>query len=492
MDKIDANSHYNASVADPLDPITFVHKIKVPMFMACQWEDEQTGGHCPDLVQHFTGTQHKWFTFTNGAHVDSLDPYTFDRWYDFLELFVAHQAPIVNQAVIHAAAPVIYQSAMGLPQTDAVTLPADPIQLEPDLPVPRSSAFETLPEVRVLFDNGAGTSPTGSNTAGDPYPGFEQSFSTLPGPRHEARALVPRAEWHAERSARQRARASTRTPRTRTRCRSTDFGRQHRGRWPVGERVAVAVELAAESRRHRRLVRLRAAHVEHHGDRRGRSAPVGAVLDTRRRPPGDDQRGTPGRERDVRAERLAASRRAQARDRARTTSFTRSSTLLDPIPTHARLRRRSRCRGAGSSRSSIPLYYEGHVYRAGSRIRVTISAPNGTQPVWSFGQTDPSGTAKVSVAFSRRMPSSLILPVVPGVSVPTASAGVPEPAQRAVPALRGDHEPGQCELVAPEHDAGADADVNSLNESVAGLSASIRQLRRRPSISLWSAGIHAA
>ena len=37
--------------ADPLDPITFVHKIKVPVFLACQWEDEQTGGHCPALVR---------------------------------------------------------------------------------------------------------------------------------------------------------------------------------------------------------------------------------------------------------------------------------------------------------------------------------------------------------------------------------------------------------------------------------------------------------
>jgi uncharacterized protein len=34
----------------------------------------------------------------------------------------------------------------------------------------------------VLFDNGAGTSPTGASTAGDPYPGFEQDFSTLPIP----------------------------------------------------------------------------------------------------------------------------------------------------------------------------------------------------------------------------------------------------------------------------------------------------------------------
>jgi hypothetical protein len=169
MDKIKANSHYNPSVADPLDPITFVHKIKVPTFMACQWEDEQTGGHCPDLAEHFTGTRLKWFTFTNGAHIDSLDPYTYDRWYDFLELYVAHQAPIVNQAITRAAAPVIYQSAMGV--NDAVTLPADPIQLQPTYQS-ALSAFEALPQIRVLFDNGAGQSPTGSTTAGDLYPGF--------------------------------------------------------------------------------------------------------------------------------------------------------------------------------------------------------------------------------------------------------------------------------------------------------------------------------
>jgi hypothetical protein len=67
----------------------------------------------------------------------------------------------------------------------------------------------------------------------------------------------------------------------------------------------------------------------------------------------------------------------------------------------------------------IPLYDEGHVYRAGSRIRVTISAPNGTQPVWSFSQTQPSGTGNVSIAYTRAMPSSLVLSVVPGVKVPT-------------------------------------------------------------------------
>ena len=79
---------------------------------------------------------------------------------------------------------------------------------------------------------------------------------------------------------------------------------------------------------------------------------------------------------------------------------------------------------------TIPLYYEGHTYRAGSRIRVTITAPNGDQPIWSFGETLPKGHATVSIAHSKSMPSSLILPVVPGVNVPT---GLPP-----CPGLRGE------------------------------------------------------
>ena len=67
----------------------------------------------------------------------------------------------------------------------------------------------------------------------------------------------------------------------------------------------------------------------------------------------------------------------------------------------------------------IPLYYEGHVYRAGSRIRVTVSAPVGDQPVWAFAQTVPAGNANVTVAFSHKHPSRLILPLVPGVTAPT-------------------------------------------------------------------------
>src|SRR4051795_2624449 len=178
LKKIRQNNHYVAKVADPLSPVTFVDKIKVPVFLACQFEDEQTGGHCPTLAEHMGGTSKKWFTFTNGTHVDSLDPETFNKWYDFLQLYVAKQAPSVNAARIQATAPLVYQAAMGI---DNVTLPPDPIQQEPTYDG-ALAAFEKLPSVRVLFDNGAGKNP------GEPYPGFEHSFPSFPAPGTTARS----------------------------------------------------------------------------------------------------------------------------------------------------------------------------------------------------------------------------------------------------------------------------------------------------------------
>ncbi len=87
----------------------------------------------------------------------------------------------------------------------------------------------------------------------------------------------------------------------------------------------------------------------------------------------------------------------------------------------------------------IPLYYQGHVYREGSRIRVILSAPGGDQPTWAFGETgtDPEGTPWVAVAHSKKMASRLVLPVAKDGDAPTA---LPE-----CPALRGepcrDYEP---------------------------------------------------
>jgi hypothetical protein len=97
----------------------------------------------------------------------------------------------------------------------------------------------------------------------------------------------------------------------------------------------------------------------------------------------------------------------------------RTSTPLEPVPSDLAADA-APMPAHGYAELYIPLYYEGHAYRAHSRIRVTISAPNGSQPVWSFSKAQPAaGTANVSIAFSPKMASSLILPVVPGVNVPS-------------------------------------------------------------------------
>ena len=114
----------------------------------------------------------------------------------------------------------------------------------------------------------------------------------------------------------------------------------------------------------------------------------------------------------------------------------RKSTLLEPVPSLPRAPMPRRCPQGRWTKVTVPLYYEGHAYRAGSRIRVTIAAPGGDQPIWAFGETVPRGHATVSVAYSRAMPSRLVLPGRARRRRAHAAAALPGPARRAVPHLR--------------------------------------------------------
>jgi predicted acyl esterase len=408
--KLRANPYYEASVADPLAPVTFVHKINVPVYLACQWTDEQTGGHCPALEQRFTGTGRKWFTFTNGTHIDSLDPATFTRWYDFLELYVARRSPKLSDGV-KALAPTIFSAAMGVA---GVTLPDDPIQAQPSYRA-ALAAFEQLPSVRILFDNGAGGA-----VAGAPVAAFEQSFPRFPLPGTHARSwyLTPGGGLAP---AKPGTSGADRFTWDRKAVPATNFtggtAAGPDGLWtatppytwtqpPAGTALSyltaplpanIAVVGAGALRA---WIRSAAGSVD-------LQATVSEV-----RPD--------GRETFVQSGWLRASEREL--DPAR-------STLLEPVPS---LRRSDAAplRNGRWAKVAVPLYYQGHIYRAGSRIRVTIAAPRGDQPVWAFADTRPRGRASVSIARSRSMPSRLILPVVPGITVPT---GLPP-----CPGLRGE------------------------------------------------------
>jgi len=108
----------------------------------------------------------------------------------------------------------------------------------------------------------------------------------------------------------------------------------------------------------------------------------------------------------------------------------KKSTLLEPWPSGRTRDLRNMPRGR-FVKLTIPLYYEAHAFRAGSRIRVRLTAPNGDQPIWAFAETKPKkGTTRLSVGFGTKRPSRLLLPVVSGVNVPT---GLPP-----CPGLRGE------------------------------------------------------
>ncbi|MEA2438950.1 MAG: uncharacterized protein QOH76_374 [Thermoleophilaceae bacterium] len=397
--KIRVNNHYRPKVADPLSPITFVNKIKVPVYMACQWQDEQTGGHCPTLASRFTGTKRKWFTYTNGAHVDSLDPETFNRWYDFLQLYVAKQAPITNAAPYRGGCPVIYQEAMGV---SGVTCPPDPIQQQPTYES-ALTAFEQLPAIRILFDNGAGGSP------GAPNPGFEQSFSRFPIPGTKGRSWYLSGGGKLGDKPPAKARANTFTWNAHARPLTNftgDTGAGAGGLWtaspdykwsqnPAGSALSYLTSpLSANTT----VIGAGAVHVWVRSSRP--NVDLQATI-TEVRPDGKEtfvQGGwLRGNERKLDA---------------------RQSKPLEPVLS-LRARDVSPLPRKRFVKATIPLYYEGHAFRAGSRIRVLISAPNGDQPIWSFAETQPKGKATVSIAYSKSRPSRLSLPVVPGVNVPT-------------------------------------------------------------------------
>src|SRR5262249_10365653 len=268
------------------------------------------------------------------------------------------------------------------------------------------AAFKQLPRVRVLFDNGAGSQVGASSNPGDPYPAFEHGFSSLPVPGTTARTWYfgssgalggqPPANsavhWF-------RAKADALPP--------TDFGTNTGGgglwgnasqwdwKWQQNPAGTAVSYLSAPLTTNTTVVG------------------AGSVnLWVRSSTPDVDLQATisevrpDGNESFVQNGWLRSS--DPKPDPGQNNLLRQKSTPLEPVLSMRAADAQPMPQGQFAD-VVIPLYFQGHAYRAGSRIRITIAAPNGTQPVWSFGQTVPTGTATVSIASSRSMPSSLVL-----------------------------------------------------------------------------------
>ena len=176
VQEIQDNPYYTNALGDSLAPVTFVNKIKVPVFLAGAWQDEQTGGHFPAMVPAFTGSPHVYVTLTNGLHTEALSPPIAARYFEFLQLYVAKKVPDLTAG--NTIAPILGNAIWGVGTFEAFTNRFAGKSYTEAL-----SAFEADKPVRVLFEQGGND----NFSAGTPEPNFTAEFSAWPIPEAEAR-----------------------------------------------------------------------------------------------------------------------------------------------------------------------------------------------------------------------------------------------------------------------------------------------------------------
>ena len=299
----------------------------------------------PGLVQHFTGTSRSGSPSPTGPTSTRSIPTPSTAGTTSSSCSSPTGPPLVNSALT-APRPPSSTSRPWDPETDPVTLPVDPIQ-----PIPTYgsalSAFEKLPEVRVLFDNGAGAVAHREHHARRPRTRVRGVLLDA------SRSRAPAATWYlgpgnARRSRRRRERIDQYTSNADA-LPLTDLRQATPAAGGCGATPPSGSGTGSRTRR-ARAVSYVSAPLKTNTTVSGRvrstsgSAPRPPTSTCRRRSARSARTAT------RRSSRTAGSAPASGSSRpARTTSSSSRAPLLDPIPT-SRRRTPHRCRPGSSSR----------------------------------------------------------------------------------------------------------------------------------------------
>lgn len=383
------------AAADALSPALLASKIDVPVFMGGAWQDEQTGGQSSLIWPNLTGVpagELKVFG-TNGTHVDSLVA-ELDRWYEFLEFYVAHRVPHISPT-LRALAPALFAAAIGV---GGVQLPPDRFDNTKSY-ASQLALYEAEPPVRILFENGAGNAAN----LGAPIGRYEMSFTSWPPsqavptawyfqPDQKLASTPPTVADDAGDASTSYVYDPTAKPATDFHGSTSDIWTAHPAfDWralPLGK--ALAFDSAP----------LPSTVVA--------AGPGSVNLWLRSTAPDTDLEVTlselrpDGKELYVQNGWLRASHRA----------LDASSTALQPV--HPETSASAAPLPTGQFVSArVALFPFAHIFRAGSRLRITVEAPGGNRPFWAFGDLAAAGTVVNDIAHSSGRPSDLVLPVIP-------------------------------------------------------------------------------
>jgi predicted acyl esterase len=401
------------SLFDRRSPAVWATHIKVPVFLVGSLQDEEVGPQWPALITALKADRDVYVTMDNGTHTDSLGPDTISRWLEFLDIYVAGEVPQAS-GLLGSLAPALYSTLTG--GAPSAPVPAVRFTTEPSLAAAKKAFAAGDPRVRVLFDNGGGNLGPGAL-----QPTFSAGFSTWPpsgsvvhyslGPNGALTTAGPKS-------------ASTASFRPNPAVRPADDLAASANAWaaqppydwtPVPAANGIAFQTAPFSTD---TTIVGPASLDLMLKSTAKVTDLQATVTEVRAGQTDEEYVTTGF--------LRSSNR----------TLTAASTALDPIPTYERADERSLPAGRFTL-VRIPIDPVAHTFRAGTSLRIVISAPGGDRPSWTFETPATHNDVVDTVALGGAVRSTLVVNQVSGV--------VPSSPIPACGALRGE----PCRAYAP-------------------------------------------
>ncbi len=163
----------NPTLFDRRSMTEWAKRITVPVFISGALQDEQTGPQWPALLSALPATTPVFAHMVNGGHIDSTDPQIISRWLEFLDVYVAQKVPTTPTGL--DALILGKFASFGSGTSAEAPLPA--IRFTTDTtPAKAAKDFaKQTPRVTVLFDSGAGAAG-----AGNPQSTYSAGFKTWP------------------------------------------------------------------------------------------------------------------------------------------------------------------------------------------------------------------------------------------------------------------------------------------------------------------------
>ncbi len=373
--------------SDSLAPAEFARRIRAKTFLAGAWQDEQTGGHWPNILDRFADGVLVRAEGQNGTHTESLDPQVAFDMLEFLDLYVGRRTPEVSPAV-RGFAPLLWSAIMGV---GGLSVPPD--RFTGKTWEQALATYEAEPQVKLLWETGNAD----GFVPGAPMARAETRYDSWPIPvRAKTWYLHDNGELRGARPVPGRNRGDEYRPDPAARPRKNFNGGNI---WAADPTYNWAPVVDGAS----------LAYVTKPLGRTMSMAGTGSVdLWISSSAPDNDVQVTlsevraDGQERYVQSGWLRLSHRKVDREH---------STKLNPVHTD-RAEDMADLVPNRLVKARIALFPFAHQFRAGSRIRLTIQAPGGDRPEWTFRTPATGGGVRNVVARDSRRASRIVLPIL--------------------------------------------------------------------------------